>query len=79
MRLHEITGIGLCVLLINVSHACKWERVKLEIPNMTKLSERTLKSSLLEQHFSVSLSDFVFIVFTISDTVDTAPGEDVKK
>lgn len=37
MRLHEIMGMGFCVLLINVSHACKREKsVSFGISNMTK-------------------------------------------
>lgn len=80
MRLHEIMGMGLCVLLIKVSHACKCEKsVSFGISNMTKLFERPLQSTSLDHHFSFSLSHSVFTVFTKSDTVDMTPGKDGKK
>lgn len=77
MRLHEITGMGFCVLLINVSHACKRkESVSFGISNMTKLFERPLQSTSLAHHISFSLSHSVFAVFTKSDTIDMTPGKD---
>lgn len=80
MRLHEIMGMGFCVLLINVSQACKREKsVSFGISNMTKLFERPLQSTSLDHHFSFSLSHSVFAVFTKSDTVDMTPGKDWKK